>query len=184
MIHLIIYRLILFFVFLLNFHNGIAQSSLMNQGYSPNNSSKWYFGGNFGLSFGTISSIYIAPLATYAITEKLHGGLGISYEYYSNKYYTPSYNVSTYGGKIFARYFVFQDLFGQIEYEKRFYRDSYYNPGSNPIASIDGIYAGAGYRQWMGANAYTTIIILFDLTDNNYSFGINPFIRVGMGFGI
>ena len=183
-VHLIICRSILLFIFSISILTGIAQSRPSNNMGSQGIGSRLYLGGNFGLSFGSISSIYIAPVAAYAITEKLYGGLGLSYQYYSDKTIMPSYNVSTYGIKIFARYFVFDDLFAHVEYEKLYYRDSYYNPGNAPLISIDGLYAGGGYRQWMGSNAYMTIALLFNLRSNQFVFGINPFIRVGMGFGI
>ena len=182
--HLIICKIIILSAFSIIFNISNAQSSPFSSGVSNNSSSRWYFGGNFGLSFGTVSSIYIAPKATYAITEKLYGGLGVSYQYYSDKRYIPKFDVSTYGLNIFARYFIFQDLFAHIEYEKVFYKDSYNNPGNSPYISADGYYAGGGYRQWIGSNSYMTIAVLFDLQSSQYEFGINPFIRIGMGFGI
>ena len=182
--HLIICRIILLFIFSIIIFNTNAQSSPFSSGNPHTGSSRWYFGGNFGLSFGTVSSVYIAPKAAYAITEKLYGGLGVSYQYFSDRRYIPKIEASTYGLNIFARYFIFTDLFAHIEYEKLFYKSSYYNPGNSPYLSSDGFYAGGGYRQWIGSNSYMTIAILFDLQNNQYEFGINPFIRVGMGFGI
>ena len=179
-IHLIIYKALLILLIFSGIFDANGQNPVSNGG---NGTSRLYLGGNFGLSFGTLSTVYIAPTIAYGITEKLYAGSRITYQYLSDRRYVPYYNVSTYGGSLFLRYYVFQDLFAHLEYEKLFYKDSY-SGNNNPISSYDGLYAGAGYRQWIGPRAYTTILLLFDLQNDNYTFGINPFIRIGMGFGI
>ena len=183
-IHLIIYKLILVLFFSAYSQVGVAQTNPQNDNSPIFDKSKFYIGGNLGLSFGSVSLIYIAPVVTYDITEDFHVGVGASYEYYSNRNFNPIYNISTYGGKAFARYYLFQDLFAHVEFDKYYYKDSYYNPGNTPLLSVNKMYAGGGYRQWIGANAYTTIMLLFDLTNNNYILGENPIIRVGMAFGL
>ena len=174
--HLIIYAL--FFVML---SAGLeAQNLSSGQSFG----SRFYLGGNLGLSFGNITSIYVAPVGIYAITEKLHAGLGITYQYVSNRNYVPKVDASIYGGSIFARYFVTDALFAHAEYEKLYYRDSYSSQGNYPISTTDGFYVGGGYRSWVGQNAFVTVLVLFDLTKDYYEFGTNPFLRFGMGFGI
>jgi len=178
-------NLILIFALVINFNilNGqvSSDSSTVKEGLK---SSKIFVGGNFSLNFGTISSIYIAPTITYALTEDIFVGLGANYEYFSDRNYVPKYDISIYGGSLFLRYFVLDNLFAHFEYEKLYYKDSYYLMPSYPLPTTDGIYLGIGYRQWISENAYMTIIALFDLQNNQFNFGTNPFLRVGFAVGL
>src|SRR4030043_1944221 len=63
-----------------------------------------FFGGNFGLMFGTITNIEISPLVGYYITPKLAAGTGIRFEYFREKGYYEPYHTIIWGGNIFSRY--------------------------------------------------------------------------------
>ena len=45
-----------------------------------------FFGGNFGLQFGTVTNIEISPLAGIYLTPRLAVGPGIRYEYFKSNY--------------------------------------------------------------------------------------------------
>ncbi len=60
-----------------------------------------YFSPNFSLSFGTITQVYVSPAVGYMITRSLSAGVGISYQYYRNRFY--DYTTHIYGGKLFVR---------------------------------------------------------------------------------
>jgi hypothetical protein len=77
-----------------------------------------YFGGNFGLSFGSYSSeVELSPIIGYKITERLSGGVGLTYIYFRSKdpYTHYTYETNIYGGDVFARYFVTENLFAYVE---------------------------------------------------------------------
>ncbi|MCU0370331.1 MAG: hypothetical protein MUC31_02860, partial [Bacteroidales bacterium] len=79
--------------------------------------SRMDFGGIIGAQFGDITYIEVSPVASYRITESFHAGLGLTYQYYKANYDgAPDYTSSAYGGSIFARYFVWRDLFAHVEY--------------------------------------------------------------------
>ena len=50
-----------------------------------NTDSKFYWGGNLGLMFGTYTIIDISPEVGYKVTERFHVGTGLTYTYYKYK---------------------------------------------------------------------------------------------------
>ena len=159
-------------------------STAKSQVYQGNDQ-KWFVGGSLGLSVGSVISISIMPEVAYAITEDLFVGGGVRYSYYKDNRYTPAYQSTIWGGKLFVRYYVFQDIFLHVEAERLYFLDpNYINPTGEQWIYRDYYYGGGGYRQWIGGNSYMTIELLFDLTNNDYSFGSNPMIRMGFGIGL
>ena len=153
------------------------------QGYEGYGS-RWYLGGSFGLSFGTVTSISIMPELAYAVTEDFFVGGGVRYSYYQNNGVVPVYKSTIWGGKVFMRYYILENIFAHIEAERLYFQDPFYNsPTGDSWIFRDYFYGGGGYRQWMGQNAYMTMELLFDLTNNDYSFGSNPIFRIGFGVG-
>jgi hypothetical protein len=146
---------------------------------------RWYVGGTLGLSVGSVISISIMPEVAYAITEKLFVGGGLRYSYYKDNRYSPAYQSTIWGGKLFTRYYILDDVFLHLEAERLYFEDPYYNNmTSDKWIYRDYFYGGGGYRQWVGPNSYMTIELLFDLTNNDYSFGSNPIFRMGFGIGL
>ena len=72
---------------------------------------KVYFGGDLGMSFGSYTYINIAPKAGYIFTDRFSAGVGVIYQYYNLASTVNPYKTSVYGGKVFARFFVFDNLF-------------------------------------------------------------------------
>lgn len=174
----------LYIFFLLHIIPNVLRAQTKTAVGESQNTTKYFIGGGFGITFGTQTNIYVAPEIAYAINNNLHIGVGLSYEYSSYHNFIPKRTINIYGGKAFARYFIFDDFFAYAEFEKLYFRDNYINPTNSPLIAIEGFYAGGGYRQWFGTNSFGTIALLFDLTNSNYLFGINPFLRVGMAVGI
>jgi hypothetical protein len=149
------------------------------------------FGGYLGAQFGTVTAINISPLATYRVTNSFYAGLGLTYQFYKDTRYTPDYSSSSYGGSIFARYFIWRDLFAHIEYAPLYlnYYD-YYDNGSGGYYRVKGsvwvhdFMVGGGYRQWIGEKAYMSIMMLFNVNESYYSPYRNPIIRIGFGVGL
>lgn len=147
------------------------------------------FGGSFGAQFGTFTYVDVSPLARYHVTEKLYTGLGLTYMYFKDKRYTPSISLSSYGGSLFAGYYVWRDLFAHLEYAP-LYIPRYYDYYAPPFPSVDppspwahDLLIGAGYRQWMGDKAFVNLMVLFNVNETIYSPYVNPIIRIGFGIG-
>ena len=143
-----------------------------------------YWGGDFGMSFGSYTYIRIAPVLYYEAFDDMFIGAGLDYTYYKDVR-NPIYTVegSIWSPRIFSRYFVFEDIFVHAEYQRIYYKDKYSRINPNGWVYEDGIYAGGGYRQWMGNNSYMFIMLLFDLRNSDINFGINPRIQFGFAAG-
>jgi hypothetical protein len=182
--------------------------------YKKNNQNfkRFFFGGDFWLSFGTNAYINVSPLAGYRITERLSAGLAPIYIYKMNKmtyldtvisgvYYYDSYKIrtSTYGGRLFLTYDLIKNLHEYIpidlgdilvhcENEVLNVETFRVDPYSLRVHSsgnrlwIDNILIGGGLRQPIGENASVNLLILWDVTENEYSPHVNPVIRVGFTF--
>src|SRR5688572_11858407 len=81
--------------------------------YSENFSDRLFFGGNFGLQFGSYTYVDISPMVGYKITERLAAGVGATYIYYSvdDHVYNLNYKTHIYGGSIFSRFRVTEQFF-------------------------------------------------------------------------
>lgn len=181
------FRLLLIFSLLLMFSAGLkAQDTLR---YKPPRQQKSNFfdridlGGYLGAQFGTVTIIEVSPLAGYRITEKFHAGLGFTYQYYQDKRFTPHYKSSAYGVNLFARYFVWRDLFAHAEYAPVYITNSYYSPVGEGIWAHD-LMLGGGYRQWIGERAFVTLMVLFNVNETPQSLYRNPIIKIGFGAGL
>lgn len=137
-----------------------------------------FYGGNFGLMFGTITYVELSPLIGYKITERLSFGPGVSYIYMKDNRYDLS--TSIYGGRLFARYNITDYLFGHGEYEVLNLETPYSLKGRTNLTSI---FIGGGYRQSLGDRSFLTIMGLWNINDSAYSIYRNPIIRVGISTG-
>lgn len=189
----ILYKIFILFVFslfLFNINTISAQDSLKVIKKPPKSSDfmdRVSFGGYLGLQFGSVTIIDIAPLATYSFTEKIYGGLGLTYMYYKDNRYQPAFSLSSYGGSIFGGYYIWRDLFAHIEYAPLYipnYYD-YYTPFTQPAPKpwAHDIYLGGGYRQWIGEKAFVNLMVLFNVNETQFSPYSNPIIRIGFGVG-
>lgn len=167
-----------------------------------NTDSKFYYGGNLGLMFGTYTVIDISPEVGYRVTERFHVGTGLNYTYYqykqdgtyngSNATGGYSYSSSIYGIRFFTRYYVLDNIFLHVE-------DDYINldvptvPDQyphNPSISrqwLNSVLVGGGYGYAFNTDGpWLSMMVLFkvnhDIYDDYYPYQ-NPIIRVGLGFG-
>jgi long-subunit fatty acid transport protein len=144
--------------------------------------SKVFVGGNVGMQFGTSTFVAVSPLVGYRINSRFSAGIGATYQYYH--YQDKLYNITSniYGGRVFGRYFITQNLFAHAEYEvlNLTAYDSY------PPRRVDvgSLLAGGGYIQRFGRNSGVTAMILYNFTESVYTPYQNPIIRVGMVFGL
>jgi hypothetical protein len=174
------------------------------QEYKPSSQNKMsdriFFGGGLGLQFGDVTLIDISPMVGYRITEKLATGITLTYKYYKIKNYYPYYlnlpsndlKSNIYGGSLFSRYFLFENLFAQAEYEYLLYSyDSYYPKSggsgyskSKETINMPSFFLGGGYRQPIGERTFFTITVLYNFSESPYSPYSNPIIRAGISVGM
>jgi hypothetical protein len=149
---------------------------------------KVYFGGNLGLQFGDQTIVDVNPLVGYRLTERLSVGFTVTYIYYHFKDPFSNFNYSSdiYGGSIFTRYFILENIFAHVEAEvlnlevPKYLFNNYEFVRDN----VFGFYVGGGYRQALGDRSSINILLLYNLNENRNSPYQNPIIRIGFGFGI
>ena len=172
----------------------LVSEMTIGQNYEPNygettkpkNSfaSHLYFGGGLGLQFGTATLVEISPLVGYKITPKFSIGVSPTYKYYSYNYYGyGKIRTNVFGGSIFSRYFIFENVFAHVEYETLAYNTREPNQTAY-MQQYDSFFVGGGYNQRIGGNSAMYILVLWNLNDTQYSPYSNPVIRVGFSFGL
>lgn len=165
----------------------------------PSFRDRLFFGGNFGLSFGDVTSIIVSPIAGFYITPRLAGGLGVRYEYYKSNYpgHVP-YDTHIYGGSVFSRYMIIKNMgeaigfggwgtgvFLQGEYEALSLERQHFDlSGSNPDGRfyLHSVLVGGGIYQPIGQRSGFLITVLWNLNESVNSIYSNPVIRVGFTF--
>jgi len=88
-----------------------------NKAQKPDFKSRLFFGGGFGLQFGSTTLIELSPLVGYMITPKFSVGISPTYKYYHYNAPYGAVNTNVFGGSIFSRYSIFQNVFAHVEYE-------------------------------------------------------------------
>ncbi len=154
-------------------------------------SQRFYFGGNLGASFGTITSIDISPMVGYRLTPKFSVGVGGTYQYLKDSRYTPDFKQSIYGGRLFSRYIIADDflgagnLFAHAEYETLFAKVPYSDPNTGlrreRTEAFPSFFIGGGLVFPIGNRSGFTISALYNpfYDDNQTVYGTPLQIRVG-----
>jgi len=141
-------------------------------------------GGSFGLMFGTTTNIDISPTVSYIFNKKFSAGIGVVYNYISLNQY--NFRTNIYGGKIFANFLAYENIFLHAEYEiLNLQTDPFDWAGLYPNQDrfySESLFVGGGYRQYINEKSFFSIMILFDLNHNMNSFHENPLIRAGFNF--
>lgn len=159
------------------------------------NTSSWidqsrvFTGGGLGVQIGSVTLIDVSPHIGYFITERFALGIGGTYQYYriNNDYI--NYSTSIWGGRLFGRYYVLEELFAHAEYEYLNYEAALVDPfgyysGKIERVGVDNILVGAGYRQSIGGNSYVNLLVLWNLNETVYTLYENPIIRMGIDIGL
>jgi len=167
---------------------------------------KLRFGGYIWATFGSLgSSVEVAPQASYPITERWEGGIGLKYMYFGTGGNTNLIVVGDdntlqrtsnhiFGGSAFTSYVAIQNmnkilpfefngqLVAHLEYE------ALNAPGTLASSSanrdwIHNYFVGGGLRQKLGKRAYVSILVLYNLNDQaNFIYNNNPLLRIRFGF--
>lgn len=142
---------------------------------------KVFIGGGLGLQFGTITLFDISPLIGYRFTDRMSAGIGVTYQYYRYKDKFIDFTTNVYGGRLFGRYLITENLFAHAEYEVLSLETFDY---LNNRINVVSVLVGGGYRQPIGSYSYLNLMILWNLNESAYSPYINPIIRIGVNIGL
>jgi hypothetical protein len=173
------YSLLFFFVFTLSVSSIFAQRQ-----YYPGDSipfkDRLYYGGNFGMQFGTVTLIDFSPLVGVMITPKFSSGVGITYQYFNDRRYIGGQS-SSYGGRLFSRYNVLPNIFLHAEYESINFDN--YNLISDRFERIwsNALFLGGGYFAPFGPRGGANFTFLYNVLHDNLRspYGEPYVIRVG-----
>ena len=182
----------IFFTILLLFASVSITSGQKSREEPPPLKERLFFGGNFGLQFGTITDIQISPVIGLWVLPRLAVAVGPNYRFY--KYYHESTNL--YGGKGYIQFVVIKDIssiipvgtnigvFLHVEDELLSLESSFWK--DPPITSdrfyINTLLAGGGISQQIGRRSSLNLMVLWALNESEYDVYSNPEIRVSFNF--
>jgi hypothetical protein len=144
-----------------------------------------FLGGNFGLGVGSYTNINISPQIGYHLTPMFDAGVGINFQYISEKtYYSNGADYSKIsqfvtGGNIFGRFYPFPQGFIQVQPEYNYvsYKETYADnsPAYKFGKGVPSLLVGAG------ANLNGMLIgVFYDAAqDVNSPYGGHAFISFG-----
>ncbi|MDR1173156.1 MAG: hypothetical protein LBL24_11950, partial [Bacteroidales bacterium] len=128
-------------------------------------------------------------------------GIGVTYEYYNNKYhwYNNSqyerYETNIWGGRLFTNYVIVNNvndwiplgldfrIFAHVEYEVLSYEKRFFDYSATGRKLQDSFLVGGGLRFPMGKRSSMNLTILWKLNSAmRDSYGSGPTFRIGFNF--
>lgn len=182
---------VIVFIFFETTSTGQVQSQ-ENRAKSPPLAERIFFGGSFGLQFGTITNIELSPVVGLWLLPRLAVAAGPNWQYYKDLVG----KTSIYGGRAYSRFMFIQDfneliplginfgLFAHAEYEALSLDYEFwtgYNTGSSRIWQHNAL-VGLGISQPMGRKSSFNISFLWVVTQSEYQLYDNPEIRIDFLF--
>jgi len=179
---------IIIMIFLLFFSNssmGLAQEPREK---APPLRERFFFGGSFGLQFGTITNIQVAPVVGLWLLPRVAVAAGPEYQYYKEPYY----KTDIYGGKAYLQYVVIKNLnsflpmgtntgiFLHLEDEILNLETRVAN--SYDRVNVNTLLGGVGISQEIGRRSAVNLMFLWVLDDSGYDLYSNPEIRISFSF--
>jgi hypothetical protein len=151
-----------------------------------------FFGGSFGLQFGTITDIQVSPVAGIWVLPRVAVAVGPTYRFYKD-YFN---RTDLYGGRGYLQLQVIQNLsniipigsntgiFLHLENELLSLESSAWKspPYSSKRFYVNTVLAGGGLSQQVGKRAFVNIMVLWALNESIYNIYSNPEIRVAFTF--
>lgn len=136
------------------------------------------------MQFGNPTMINISPMIGYRLTDRLISGVGISYMYYRYRTSTYQNSSSLYGGRIYSRYYVVNNIFlhGEIETLSFSYIDPFTYEQSRywfTTPMLGGGYTTNGIR----GGAMVSALYAFRSDDPRSPYYLSPLVlRIGFFF--
>ncbi len=100
------YTLTLALIVLMLFSSSSSLAGQDEKDQAPPFRERIFFGGNFGLMFGTITDIQVSPVVGYWLLPRVAAAVGPSYRYYKDRINS----TAIYGGKAYLQFVVIQDI--------------------------------------------------------------------------
>ena len=175
---------------LLNYHaTGYSQKV---KGDAPPLRERIFFGGDFGLQFGTITNIDVAPIVGLWVLPRVAVAIGPEYSYYALKNVG---STSIFGGRVYSQLVLVQDinniipagihlgLFVHAEDEIQNLESDFwsYTQVDSKRFNVNTFLVGGGISQPMGRRGALNIIALWAL-DDPYELYSSPEIRISFTF--
>ena len=158
----------------------------------PSPSERIFWGGNFGLMFGTYTYVSVDPVVGYRLTNRLSAGVGGTYTWIKSDYY--NYSGQSYGVNIFGSYTIIKNLgdvlplsdsgglllYGELSYLNI---SDYYAilPSGRQMWAYTPL-AGLAYQSQIGPKSYFVIMFLYNFNESYYSPYSNPVIKASFQF--
>jgi len=146
-----------------------------------------FYGGSFGLQFGTITNIEVSPVVGFWVLPRIAVAAGPSFQWYKNPYES----TIIYGGRTFMDLYLIQDLnniipiglnmgiYAHGEYEGLSIEKAILSgiPGDEGRLFYDAFLVGPGISQMTGRRSSMNISVLWCFTSEVYDFYSNPVFR-------
>ena len=180
------------FIILFVFVSALAVYGQEKRNEAPPFKERLFYGGSFGLQFGTYTDIAISPVVGLWVLPRISIAAGPDFRYF--KFY--SEHTTIYGGKVYTEVVFLQDLDNIIplglhiglflhgEYEALSLESSYFKdpPYTSKRFLLNTFLAGGGVRQQLGPRSSMNLTFLWALNDSGYGIYGNPEIRVSFMF--
>jgi hypothetical protein len=158
----------------------------------PSIKDRLFYGGSFGLMFGTITDIQISPVIGFWLLPRVAVAVGPTYRYYKDQYD----KTALYGGKGYLQFVVIQDLssvipigshtgiFLHAEDELLSLKTSFWKspPYFKDRFYVNTVLAGAGISQQLGRRSSLNFMVLWPLNDSGYELYSKPDLRITFTF--
>jgi len=153
---------------------------------------RWFVGGAFGATFGTVDSVSISPLVGCHVVPRVDVGLQLFYRWVNDGRYSPSVTTNDYGITLFSRVRVVSNFFleGDVQLSSYEYPTATSTPEGTVYGTTRSNYntflAGAGYSVPLGHNASFYVSALYDFgynSDSEYVPYDNPW-RISIGAAV
>jgi hypothetical protein len=158
----------------------------------PPLSDRIFFGGSFGLQFGSITDIQVSPVAGIWVLPRVAVAAGPTYRFYKDYFI----KTDLYGGRGYVQLAVIQNLnniipigsntgiFLHLEDELLSLASSAWKtpPYSSNRFYLNTVLAGGGLSQQIGRRASINLMALWPLNQSIYNIYSNPEFRVSFTF--
>ena len=168
-------------------------SSQRSRSEAPPIKERLFYGGSFGLQFGTITDIEVSPIIGFWVLPRLAVAAGPNYRFYKDPI---NGRTSIYGGRGYTQIVLIRDinsivpvginmgifLHAEDEFlslESEFWQNP---PLISERFTVNTLLAGAGISQPIGRRSAINLIVLWALDDSVYDLYSNPEIRVSFTF--
>jgi len=176
---------------ILIFSTNVVSSQKSRNGPPPI-SERIFYGGSFGLQFGTLTDIEVAPVIGFWVLPRLAVAAGPNYRFYKD----PFGRTDIFGARAYTQFVVIQDLnniiplglnFGLflhaenelLSLESGFWKDP---PFESPRFYINTGLVGAGMSQPMGRRSSMNVMVLWAVNEPIYKIYNTPEFRISFIF--